>query len=591
MATITSVLSLRTKHKIDFYLVPVAIIIIELSIFITQLSSDPAIVLENLLLLRLIHTVVMVFLSIVVSRLYLFFKKPAVNYLTIALTGIFVLALGDALHTYFASLLQIQLVDVNRRIGIVIIQGIIWFPTFMIVLGYRLEIVKNLKLYGQRLIADSRVRSRTSIQIAKLRDELQSQIRRELISIFTVLKESISKVETSSLSLAERNLAIQSILSGDELRKFSRELETHPTQKVQHFRLSNKSKSLYFFLQQFWVLYSHSLRRAPLGALVYSTALLALVAPILIYFYSPFELLCSFPLIFLASIAVARLIGFIQKKDSPFARLTSSVLITMIGLLLFASDLAWQIVFPLPQPRIPVQITLVAAPITYFLFMAILQVLRPGALSLIQKEQLTAGKALQQEVTRMVTEEFSKNLSHKWAVFIHGKILTRLAATALKLDADANSRNSIGFEVTVLTLESVLKAPDVDFDDEVRDLESEVSSRLEPWVGLVEVNINIEQALKSLTSPRVRDLGEVLEELISNSIRHGRATKLEVQLTRIGEKDLELLARDNAILEPPTRSNSQGLGTRIFNLVSDGRWSLRKADVGTEFRLRMSAEV
>jgi hypothetical protein len=66
----TSFLS-GTKHSIDFSLVPLAIILIEFSVFIAQLASDPSISLSNLILLRVAHTLAMILISSVVSQLYI----------------------------------------------------------------------------------------------------------------------------------------------------------------------------------------------------------------------------------------------------------------------------------------------------------------------------------------------------------------------------------------------------------------------------------------------------------------------------------------------------------------------------------------
>jgi two-component sensor histidine kinase len=194
---------------------------------------------------------------------------------------------------------------------------------------------------------------------------------------------------------------------------------------------------------------------------------------------------------------------------------------------------------------------------------------------------------LQSKVRDVVREEFTKNLSHEWAVFIHGKVLTRLAATSLKLDAAARNGDVHTYNETVDSLLSLLSNPDADFDDASVDLQSEIASRLDPWRGLLEINLQIDQEIASLRNSRVRDVGQVIEELISNSIRHGRAQKIDLKVGRVGEQDIEIIALDNSIIPPPASQSRSGLGTRIFNLASDGRWSLRRVENATEFRLTM----
>jgi hypothetical protein len=590
MTVFESLLSSKTKHTIDFSLVPLTIIVIEFSVFLVQLSSDSTISLENLVLLRLVHTVAMICISALVSRMYIWLKMPALSYRLLAFTGIFVLALGDITHAYLAASLGTELVDVYRRIGIVILQGSLWFPAIMIVLGNRREIVEKFKEYGQRLIVDTRVRSRTSSEFAELRRGMQIRIRDDLLSLCTALKEAMSNIETSSRTLLDLNHAMQSLLLGDNLRKFSRGLEEIGPQNNRRFPANSGMKSLGIFLQQFRILYATSLLRAPLSAWTYSTVLIALAAPVFVYFYSLPELLFSVAVIFCIVFFLARLTTQVQKTDSPKARFILSGIILIIGGLPFAADMAWHLLFDDPQPRIPQLITAIALPLTYFVSIAMIQVLRPKVLELIQKDHLRAGKALQEEVSRTISEELSQNLAHQWAVFIHGKILTRLAATSLKLESATKLENPIAFQETVINLKSLLNAPDAEFYDVSRSLESEVHSRLEPWVGLLEINVSIESTLKSVASSRVRDLGEVLEEMISNSIRHGKAKRIDLKLMRSGINDVELISVDDAMIAPHRQTNRTGLGTLIFNLASDGRWSIRRIDSSTEFRLIMGLE-
>jgi len=81
-----------------------------------------------------------------------------------------------------------------------------------------------------------------------------------------------------------------------------------------------------------------------------------------------------------------------------------------------------------------------------------------------------------------------------------------------------------------------------------------------------------------------------MEELISNSIRHGKSKSIELKVIRSGQKDVEIIAVDDAVIPPPENAKTAGLGTRIFNLASDGRWSITRVGSSTEFRLTMGIE-
>ena len=368
---------------------------------------------------------------------------------------------------------------------------------------------------------------------------------------------------------------------------FSRRLQNLESKGVQQVI---KSNSLYLLAKQFSILYASTIRSAPLGKWAYILVLIGLAVPPFIYFHSFTELIFTVPILGVSSFALASLINRAQNRDSPISRKVSLVLVLAMGLLPLATDLIWQTISFDPETQVPLLVTAAALPLTYIAFMAIFQVLRPSAIRLISNDQLKASKALQEEVKNSVTEEFSMNLTHQWAVFIHGKILTRLAATSLKLESVSNANDPKAFTETIQSLYDLLSSPDAEFLEASRDLESEISSRLKPWSGLLDIRLSIESALKSFSGPRVRDLGEVMEELISNSIRHGKAKSIELKVIRSGQKDVEIIAVDDAVISPPDTAKSRGLGTRIFNLASDGRWSITRVGSSTEFRLTMGIE-
>ena len=135
-----SALGSQRKYKVDFALVPIAIILIEFSVFTTQLTQDTNNHLSALVLLRLIHTILMVLISLMVSQIYIWLKKSELNYRTLAITGILVIALGDLLHIFLSPAFGIELIKGNRRAGIIIFEGAVWFPAFLIIAGNRKEI-------------------------------------------------------------------------------------------------------------------------------------------------------------------------------------------------------------------------------------------------------------------------------------------------------------------------------------------------------------------------------------------------------------------------------------------------------------------
>ena len=581
----------ENKYKIDFSLVPLGIIIIEFSVFTTQLSKDQYSSLRNLIILRVLHTILMVTLSSLLSRLFIRLKKTKLNYRTLAITGTLVIGLGDFIHRFMGPALGVELVGAERRVGIILLQGCFWFPAFIIVGSLRSEIFHHFKEYEQRLIIATRARGRKSDEFVTIRMGLQDQIRRELTTSCNALIESISQVRNRSGNLAAENQAIQPHLLGDDLRKLSMKLETFGSEQQGSKILGQNFRSVSLLIKQFRILYATTARNAPLSRSAYALVLLALITPPIINYSTLTEALISYPIMILTITAAAHVISKALASNSPHALRNSSILIYLTGFLPMISNLIGQVINPDPNQKYPIYITGLIFPISYYIFVKVLQVLHPRSLELIRNDELQASAALQEAVTKVVSDEFSHALSHRWAIFIHGKILTRLAATALKLETAANAGDSQVFQSTVDSLLNLLKNPDAEFEQLDTDLETEVSSRLDPWLGLLDVDLHIDQELKSVRNDRVRELGEVIEEIISNSMRHGKAQKVALRVIKSGDRDIQIIASDDATIAPPEVQSRYGLGTRIFNLASDGRWSITRVESGTEFKLTMAIEL
>jgi two-component sensor histidine kinase len=179
-------------------------------------------------------------------------------------------------------------------------------------------------------------------------------------------------------------------------------------------------------------------------------------------------------------------------------------------------------------------------------------------------------------------------MSHQWATYIHGKILTRLAATSLKLEQAVSNNDVEGFELCLKNLRGILENPTSEFGIVILPLNEEIASRLDPWEGLISIAVDIDPELTTISNERVRDLGEVIEEVISNSVRHGGSQNIAIRITRDAHPDIYVNIEDDAVNPLPMGQSRIGLGTKILNLVTDGRWSISHIDGKTTVDLTMS---
>ena len=198
-----------------------------------------------------------------------------------------------------------------------------------------------------------------------------------------------------------------------------------------------------------------------------------------------------------------------------------------------------------------------------------------------------------ERIEEEMLQDQTRLIGRKWAVHIHGKIQTRISATALSIKQAVAQNNSSALMRAVSSIQSTLAEPSAGMISIDRNLKSEIEARCAPWQGLVDYKLTIEPKMESLTGSQVRVAGDVIEEVISNAARHGGATKLEIKFSTNKRGDIDVLVEDNSVTPPPEIfQRGVGLGATIFTAASFGRWSLeRDKNRGiTVFKIKISPD-
>jgi len=151
-------------------------------------------------------------------------------------------------------------------------------------------------------------------------------------------------------------------------------------------------------------------------------------------------------------------------------------------------------------------------------------------------------------------------LAKEVASVLHGVVQGRLAVAQRSLiDSTALARQALDDGIERLATTSVVTTVSAE------QLAREVSA---PWCALMEVEISADAGM--IPADRVRDVGDVLEECLSNAFRHGGATRIDVELRRC-ESCWFLVVSDNGCGVSP--AVSAGLGSSLLDTVSHGDWS------------------
>jgi signal transduction histidine kinase len=168
------------------------------------------------------------------------------------------------------------------------------------------------------------------------------------------------------------------------------------------------------------------------------------------------------------------------------------------------------------------------------------------------------------------------------ARYLHGELQAGLIATSLILERASNTGD------TDLARQTLRSAVDLLRQDHARVSQSRIASpqsRLEKisegWKGIADVKISMDW-IGTLETSLLNDVIALIDEGVSNAIRHAKATKISVSGYRVGiDLNIEILSDGFGM-----SIKTPGLGTKLFNeltsswkYVNQGKLNLLKFTV------------
>jgi hypothetical protein len=586
--------SIRDKpvFALNFSVIYVGIIFLGLSIAGTELFKIYSENKLEIVLIRLIHTIFMFALVYLTQSTLQARKISTTGYFGLAVIGLWLaipsLLVRVLLMEKFNLITDNQVAPYfTEQFLISLGHAFFWIPVAIILGGQQDKIIEAFKEYEKRLVINARKSIRNSEDFYELKKDVDQTFREELRLHSSQLLNSLTFSDDKKLSLKERNETMQRYLKGNTLREFSKRLNQKSEAVDTNSKFEQDMRSLNLIRKQFNILYNFTARKAPVSAWVYTLLTFTLMLPNYINFFSLRQVLLTLPA-FLVIQLIAVQINKVLRQGSKYAILQTNFLTLLIGLMPLIEMILFTIFLPDLTEKLPFVIIGVFYPLGFYVYMRFIQIIQPEAINAIEGDEIRASASLNEAISSVVKNEFKQSMSHQWATFIHGKILTRLAATSLKLEQTVSNNDAGSFEACLKNIESVLEDPTREFEQNLVDLKSEISSRLDPWEGLISIKFSIDPALENVSNERVHDLGEAIEEIISNSVRHGGSQNISISITLVAHPDVQVHVEDDAINPPPPVSTRIGLGTKILNLVSDGRWSISRVNAKTIVELTMS---
>lgn len=142
---------------------------------------------------------------------------------------------------------------------------------------------------------------------------------------------------------------------------------------------------------------------------------------------------------------------------------------------------------------------------------------------------------------QMLNQHFARQLQNEGdfspaalASYLHNSLQSELTGIAYRLEAAAVNPNSPESRATLEKLGALInRSISQDFANFEEAPLLRLERMVEAWDGIAEVSYQIDDACK-LNPRHLNTLVQIIEEATTNSVRHGKAKNIDVQITRVG---------------------------------------------------------
>jgi len=190
----------------------------------------------------------------------------------------------------------------------------------------------------------------------------------------------------------------------------------------------------------------------------------------------------------------------------------------------------------------------------------------------------------QSQIRAISESNETTRLNKDMAKYLHGKLQTRLMASAFAIELAGRADDSTSLTAEIEKARRSVTTPFDEFwVESFSSLEVALQKLVDVWMGILSPTLSIVGIDNEGDPTRNRNMVHVIEEAFSNSLRHGLATRAHVIVVQV-ENGTSVTVIDDGI---GPRTGTPGLGSALFNSVAGKSWSLTRGPggIGTQLNL------
>ena len=178
---------------------------------------------------------------------------------------------------------------------------------------------------------------------------------------------------------------------------------------------------------------------------------------------------------------------------------------------------------------------------------------------------------------KVLNQELEKD-ALKWEQIIHGKVQSKIISNSVK-EKSGPGNAFIGEIKDLITQSLATSSQNTANPTQIIELVSK------PWSAVIDIQSEIDQSIaKQALSPSVtQTVTDVLEEAITNAVKHGGAEQVWLVITDESNNSLQIQVKNNGT--PVGKIKRQSIGTNLFN--QSGIWSIGNENGLVVFKIQI----
>jgi hypothetical protein len=286
-----------------------------------------------------------------------------------------------------------------------------------------------------------------------------------------------------------------------------------------------------------------------------------------------------FMLITFASLVVVKLMGKLKALTNKFLKMTVFLVIPATGV--FTTWLFQSQSVVSPQLKIAYLVPVIWGFGLIYIGTAFVTALT-AAQKVAERELSESNAALQAEWEIYQRDFWVAN--KRWSYLLHGEIQAALTTAIARLTIRPIVTSLDVAEVRE-DMDRILQSLSKPLNIEI-DLKAAMDDLVEVWHGVVAITYTGSKEAVDLLDKdgfAKQSISEICKEAVGNAYRHGKATKVEIDL-RILSKRFELTITNDGVA--PLEKRSKGIGSKMLDDLAP-RWTLTNVDGITTLKARV----